>query len=79
MSSSVMNGAVGKSPLIDKLNQQTMQGVKNKTSIEMEKQVCGGNTVKYPSVPVSFQKCGEEIKQRLVGCKKERKTENADV
>ena len=41
MSSSVINGAIGKSPLIDKMNQLAAEEVKNKASAQMEQHICG--------------------------------------
>lgn len=65
MSSSVMNGAIGKSPLIDKMNQLTVREIRNRTTAQMEQQVCGGDTVRFAPVPVSFQGCKEEIRKQI--------------
>ncbi len=71
MSSSVINGAIGKSPLIDKINQLAAAEVKNKAITQMEQQIYGGTTVRYPSVPVSFPKCREEMKKQMIKCREE--------
>ncbi len=78
MLSSVVNGAIGKSPLIDKMNQLTAREVRNMTTAQMVQQVCGGKTVKYPSVPVSFFGCKKEMKKQLSRLKVERQERNAD-
>lgn len=77
MLSSVVNGAIGKSPLIDKINQLTAREVRNITTAQMTQQVCGGE-VKYPSVPVSFCGCKKEMKKQLSRLKREREKKNAD-
>ena len=82
MSSSVINGAIGKSPVIEKMNQLTVEEVKSKTAMQMEQHVCGGGNVsshvKYPSVPVSFPGCRKEIKEQLAKFR-ERRREDADL
>lgn len=78
MASSVMNGAIGKSPLIDKMNQLTAENVKSKTTAQMEQQECNGKTVKYPSVPVSFSGCKKEVRKQLARRREERPDGNAD-
>lgn len=65
MSSSVINGAIGKSPLIDKVNQLAAREVSIRASLQLEQAVCGGETLKYPSVPVSFPECKKEMKKHL--------------
>jgi hypothetical protein len=65
MAYSVINGAVGKSPLIDKLNQLPVGQIKNKVSKQMEEVVSGNNKILYPAVSVSFDKCKKEIKEQL--------------
>lgn len=79
MSSSVMNGAIGKSPLINKVNLLTEREVKDKTASQMAQQICGGKSVKYPSVPVSFPKCKKEIKKQIIRHRKERQDRNVNV
>ena len=79
MASSVINGAIGKSPLIDKINQLAAKEVKIKAAAQLEQQVCGRNTAKNPSVPISFPKCRQEIKRQLTELWKERQDGKADV
>lgn len=79
MSSSVMNGAIGKSPLINKVNLLTEREVKDKTASQMAQQICGGKSVKYPSVPVSFPECKKEIKEQITRHRKERQDRNVNV
>lgn len=71
MAYSVINGAVGKSPLIDKLNQLPAGQIKNKVSKQMEEVVSGNNKTLYPAVPVSFDKCKKEIKEQLTQLRQE--------
>lgn len=79
MSSSVMNGAIGKSPLIEKMNLLTEREVKNKTVSQMAQQICGGKSVKYPAVQVSFPNCKKEIKEQVTRYRKERQDRNVNV
>ncbi len=65
MADSVINGAVGKSPVIDKINRLPDREVKSRAAIRSEQWVCGDGTVKYPPVSVSFHKCREEVKERI--------------
>lgn len=65
MAYSVINGAVGKSPMIDKLNQLSVGQVREKVPMQMEQVVAGHNQILYPDVPVSFDKCKKEIKNQL--------------
>lgn len=78
MSSSVINGAIGKSPLIDKMNQLAAEEVKNKASAQMEQHICGGKTVKYPSALASFPECKAEMKKQMMRLRKERQDEDGD-
>lgn len=79
MSSSVMNGAIGKSPLIDKMNLLTEGEIKKKTASQMAQQICGRKSVKYPSVPVCFSECKKEIQKLTTRNRKERQDGNVNV
>ncbi len=61
MADSVINGAIGKSPMIDKMNQLTANEAKTKTTDQVVQYVCGQGGVRYPSSPISFQRCGEAM------------------
>jgi hypothetical protein len=69
MSYSVINGAVGKSPLIDKVNQLPVCQIKNRVPEQMEKLVLGHSEMIYQPVQFSFDKCREEIKGQLAELK----------
>ncbi len=72
MAYSVANGAVGKSPLIDKMNLLTAVQVKEITSGQMKELVCGHADDIYPSFPVSFDECKKEITEQLYKYQKKR-------
>lgn len=76
MSYSVINGAVGKSPLIDKVNQLPVYQIKNRVPEQMEKLVLGHSEMIYQPVQLSFDKCREEIKGQLAELNQ--KTEGTD-
>lgn len=76
MASSVINGAIGKSPLIDKVNQLAAKEVAIRTNAQMEQDIYGGKTLKYPSVPVSFPECKKEIRNQLSMLGKEPQDKN---
>ncbi len=76
MSYSVINGAVGKSPLIDKMNQLPVGQVKSRVPEQMEQLVSGHSEMIYQPVPFSFNRCREEIKRQLGVLNKE--TEGID-
>lgn len=65
MSYSVINGAVGKSPLIDKINQIPVWQFKSGAQEQMEQLVFGHSEVICQSVQVSFDACRREIKEQL--------------
>ena len=79
MSYSVINGAIGKSPVIDKINQLTVEETGERVAAEMERQVCGGKGEKYPSLPISFPECKREIRNRLETYRKGRSDGNRNV
>lgn len=66
MSYSVINGAVGKSPLIDKINQIPVWQFKSGVRDEMEQLVTNHSEI-YQSVHYSFDACRREIKEQLHG------------
>lgn len=57
MSDSVINGAIGKSPTIDKMNQLQANEKKTRTAAQIAQYVCEHRTERYPSISVSFQRC----------------------
>jgi len=65
MSYSVINGAVGKSPLIDKINQIPVWQVKSGVQEQMEQLVTGHSGEICQSVQFSFDSCRKEIKEQL--------------
>lgn len=76
MSYSVINGAVGKSPLIDKINKIPVWQVKSGVQEQMEQLVTEHSGVICQSVQFSFDTCRREIKEQLHSLKLE--TEEAD-
>ncbi len=79
MADSVINGAIGKSPVIDKMNQLSANEAKNKAADQMAQHVCSHGGVRYPSTPISFQWCGKEIEALMAERKKGRKREDVSV
>lgn len=77
MADSVINGAIGKSPMIDKMNQLAVNEAKNKTTDQMVQHVCGQGGVRYPSSPISFRGCGKAMEELMVECRKGK--ERSDV
>ncbi len=71
MSYSVINGAVGKSPLIDKINKIPVWQVKSGVQEQMEQLVTGHSGEICQSAPVSFNMCKKEIKEQLHSMKLE--------
>ncbi|WP_313186952.1 hypothetical protein [Lacrimispora sp.] len=65
MSYSVINGAVRKSPLIDKMNQLPVGQVKSRVPEQMEQLVSGHSEMIYQPVQLSFDRCREEVKRQL--------------
>lgn len=64
MSYLVSNGAVGKSPMIEKINQLPMGQMKTMSSAQMEQLVCK-KKMKYDPVAISFGNCQKELKKQL--------------
>ncbi len=71
MSYSVANGAVGKSPMIDKVNQLPIGQVKSRVPKQMEQLVSGQREMICKPVTFSFNRCREEIKGQLNRLKQE--------
>lgn len=71
MSYSVINGAVGKSPLIDKINQLPVGQVKSRVPEQMEQLVLGHSEMICQPVEFSFDRCRQEIKRQLGRLKQE--------
>lgn len=69
MSDTVINGAIGKSPLIDKMNQISVEQIKSRVPEQMENLVLKHGETIYQSVPISFEKCKKEMKMQLEGLK----------
>lgn len=65
MSYSVINGAVGKSPLIDKINKIPVWQVKSGVQEQMEQLITGHSGEICQSAPVLFDTCKKEIKEQL--------------
>lgn len=57
MSDTVINGAIGKSPIIDKMNKLEVNEKKSKVAAQVSQYVCSREGVRYPSSSVSFQGC----------------------
>lgn len=72
MSSSMINGAIGKSPLIDKINALTAEEIRIKTVGRMEQQVLGAGREKYPEVSISFPQCKKEAARQLAAYREEK-------
>lgn len=77
MADSVINGAIGKSPIIDKMNQLTVNEAKNKASDQVVQHVCGQGGVRYPSSPISFRGCGKAMEELMVERRKGKKGTDA--
>ncbi len=65
MSSSVMNGAIGKSPLIDTMNKLAAKEVNNRTTMQTEQLVLSKESMKFPDVSFSFPGCRKEMEIQL--------------
>lgn len=72
MSYAVMNGAVGKSPLIDKMNEIPAVQMSSQCSRQLERLVCEQNHAAYQPVSVSFQQCRKEMQEQVGRYKQER-------
>ena len=68
----VMNGAVGTSLLIDKMNRSTAAQVEKIAVSQMEGAVYGHADSLYPSHPVSFDACKKEMLEQLYRYREER-------
>ena len=92
MADSVINGAIGKSPVIDKMKDsgycycdmikaavKNANEAKNKTTNQMAQHVCGQGGVRYPTTPISFQGCGKEIEALLAERRKGKKRADVSV
>lgn len=79
MSYSVINGAVGKSPMIHKINQLTAGETIGRAANRMENLVCEERNVKYPSLPVSFPECKSEMERLIERRRRERANGTGDV
>ena len=73
MADSVINGAIGKSPMIDKMNQLAVNETKNKTTDQMVQHVCGQGGVRYPSTSVSFRGCRKAMEGLMTERRKGKK------
>ena len=65
MQSSVMNGAIGKSPAIDRINQMTAEEMGSRTTARIEECVCRNGSAKYMSANVSFSACKDALKSYI--------------
>lgn len=57
MSDTVINGAIGKSPIIDKMNKLAANEKKSKVAAQVSQYVCSKGGVRYSCPSVSFQGC----------------------
>lgn len=71
MSYSLINGAVGKNPMIDKINRLPAGEALNRAAEQMEDLVCERKSVKYSSLPVTFSECKKETKRQLESRRRE--------
>lgn len=69
MSYAVANGAVGNSPMIDKMNQLTKKQITDRVSEQMERQVFGTvmteDGIAGAAASCFFDFCREEVKRQL--------------
>lgn len=61
----VINGAIGKSPAIDKLNCLPAANHQEKIVKEMEHIICNGENGKYQPVSISFDRCIKELQKQI--------------
>lgn len=61
MADSVINGAIGKSPIIDKMNKLAANEKKSKVTTQVSQYVCNKKGVRYSSPSVSFQGCRQAM------------------
>lgn len=66
MSDTVMNGAIGKSPIIDKMNKLALSEKKSKVAAQVSQCVCGKGGARYSFSSVSFQGCRRAMEGLLV-------------
>lgn len=76
MLSSVINGAIGKSPVIDRINQQAVKDMDYRTTEQLEQYICQSDSVPYLSSLVSFPECRKKARRYLTECRKGKGNEN---
>lgn len=65
MSYAVANGALGKSPLIDKINQLPVEQITDRVTGQMESHIFGHKEPVCPPISCSFNTCQTEMKRLL--------------
>ncbi len=61
MSDTVMNGAIGKSPIIDKINKLAVNEKKSRVTAQISQYVCCKEVKRYSFPSASFQGCRRAI------------------
>lgn len=61
MSDTVLNGAIGKSPIIDKMNKLAANEKKSKVAAQVSQYVCSKERVRHSFSAVSFQGCRQAM------------------
>lgn len=65
MAGNVSNGGIGKSPVVDKLNQITAVNFEGKASEKLENLVYRERDILYQPVPIAFGGCKKELKNQI--------------
>lgn len=71
MAQKVSNGAIGKSPGIDKINKAHGGNASSFAARKMEDLVCSHNKQIYPSIAVSFEQCKTEVRRQIAAMMEE--------
>lgn len=70
MAYSVINGAVGISPAIDKINQSFVKQAEDFANVQIEQLVFDSEKTIYQPVLISFDVCRKEIQKQMAGVDK---------
>lgn len=70
MAYSVINGAIGKNPIIENMNQSLIFHSEDHISKQMEKIVLGQRKIVYSQLSFTFEKTRKEISEQLKRMKK---------
>lgn len=65
MACTVINGAVGCSPAIEKINRLSTNEMETKAAGQIEQLVFGSGGTGYPTVSCSFETCRETMRKQL--------------